>query len=494
MQIKILNPFLLNQGEHMKTLLAAMTASPAAAIIISVALMLISGFLMTRLTKLVSIPDVTAYILAGILIGPYGLNLVPQSFISGSDFLADIALAFIAFSVGEFFRFSVMKQNGMKVVVITIFEACFASFCIFVVMFYFLHLQFAFSILLAALAAATAPASTIMTIRQTHAGGDFVNTLLQVVALDDVVGLVEYSVAISVALVSLNGSGKVESSQIITPILINLGVLLLGCLFGFVLKLMLPESRRTDNRLIIAIAVLFAFCGICAMLDVSPLLGCMSMAMVYINITDDSKLFRQLNYFSPPILLLFFVRSGMSFRLDALTSSGHMVGTVPLLTVGIIYFIFRILGKYAGAWIGCALTGKSRKVRDCLGLALIPQAGVAIGLAALCARTVGGEAGMELETIILASSVLYELIGPGCGKLALYLTGSYAKSAEDAAAAPSAQPQPENADQLALRVQEIQKSLAGSEVNEDEEAFNEAAMEQEFLRPPYRHGRFVNNR
>ena len=162
MQIKILNPFLLNQGEHMKTLLAAMTASPAAAIIISVALMLISGFLMTRLTKLVSIPDVTAYILAGILIGPYGLNLVPQSFISGSDFLADIALAFIAFSVGEFFRFSVMKQNGMKVVVITIFEACFASFCIFVVMFNFLHLQFAFSILLAALAAATAPASTIM--------------------------------------------------------------------------------------------------------------------------------------------------------------------------------------------------------------------------------------------------------------------------------------------------------------------------------------------
>ena len=119
------------------------------------------------------------------------------------------------------------------------------------------------------------------------------------------------------------------------------------------------------------------------MMDISPLLGCMSMGTVYINISDDDKLFKQLNYFSPPILLLFFVRSGMSFQLDALVSSSGNLDGVPLLVIGVSYFLVRILGKYAGAWLGCRLVKKDRLVRNYLGLALIPQAGVAIGLAAL---------------------------------------------------------------------------------------------------------------
>jgi Kef-type K+ transport system membrane component KefB len=479
----------------MQYFLSAVHLSTTASIIMSTAAMLMSGFLMTRLTRLIRIPDVTAYILAGILIGPCCLNLVPAEFIEGSDFLADIALAFIAFSVGEFFKIDEMKKNGIRVVIITIFEACIASAAIFAVMYGLLHLQLAFSILLAALAAATAPASTIMTIRQTGAHGEFVNTLLQVVALDDVVGLVEYSIAISIALASLQGGGF-RMSQIGMPILVNTGVLALGCLFGLVLKWMLPERRTTDNRLIIAVAILFAFCGICTMLDVSPLLGCMSMAMVYINVSGDSKLFRQLNYFSPPILLLFFVRSGMTFRLDTLTSTSSMIGNASLLSVGVLYFIFRIVGKYAGAWLGCLAVGSSARTRNCLGLALIPQAGVAIGLAALCARTLGGEAGNDLQTIILASSVLYELIGPGCGKLALYLSGSYSTKLEDlteVAPAAAGAPARSEAEILIERIQQIQKTLPSHEINSDEEAYDEAAMQQEYSLP-MRRGHFINSR
>ena len=196
--------------------------SPVAGVIISVALMLFSGFAMTQLTKLARLPNVTGYILAGILIGPYVLNLVPQRIIDGTDFLSDIALAFIAFSTGEFFKLSVLKKSGMKVVWITIFEAVLASVFIFILTFFVLRLDLAFSIVLAALASATAPASTMMTIRQTGAKGDFVDTLLQVVALDDVVGLVLYSIAISVALASLSGASGFSFETLGKPVLLNL--------------------------------------------------------------------------------------------------------------------------------------------------------------------------------------------------------------------------------------------------------------------------------
>lgn len=462
---------------------AFQNTSSAAAVIMSVALMLFSGFMATRLTKRLRLPDVTAYIVSGILIGPYCLHLVPLRIIDGMDFLPDIALAFIAFSTGEFFKVSVLKKNGLKVVVITILEAFLTSVFIFVVACFVLGLNFAFSIVLAALASATAPASTMMTIRQTGAKGDFVNTLLQVVALDDVVGLVEYSIAISVALASISGSGRLNLRNVLLPIVVNAGVLGLGCFFGLVMKWMLFQRRSTDNRLIISIALLFSFCGICTLFDVSPLLGCMSMGTVYINLTEDDKLFKQLNYFSPPILLLFFVRSGLSFQLDALFGTSAAVGRVPLLLVGVVYFIVRILGKYVGAFWGCLLVRKPKSVRDYLGLALIPQAGVAIGLAALGARTLGGETGSALQTIILASSVLYELIGPGCAKLSLYLSGSYQTRLEDIvpeADLPPGEGQKSPIELLIERIQKIQKDLPPPKtlLSEEEEAFLEASEKQ----------------
>lgn len=459
-------------------------SSSVASVVISIAFMLFFGFAMTRITKLLKLPNVTAYIVTGILLGPFCLNLVPSTVTDGMEFLADIALAFIAFSTGEFFKFKTLKKNGAKVVIITILESVLASILIFCLTYFILGLDLAFSLVLAALASATAPASTVMTIRQTGAKGDFVDTLLQVVALDDVVGLILYSVAISIALAIAPGAGAFSIRNIMIPIATNIVVLLAGALFGVVMKLLMPQKRSTDNRLIILISLLFAFCGICALLDVSPLLGCMSMGMIYINITNDDKLFKQLNYFSPPILLLFFVRSGICFKLDALVNTSSAVGSVPLLTVGVLYFIVRIIGKYLGAYLGCLVTKKDSKVRNYLGLALIPQAGVAIGLAALGARTLGGEIGNALQTIILASSVLYELIGPGCAKLALYLSKSYSDKLEDLV--PESEVTEEGAKKTEIellidRIQKIQEELPehGENVLSDEEqAFLDAAEEQ----------------
>lgn len=439
-------------------------------IVIGIAVMMIIGFLMTRITKRLKLPNVTAYIVAGILIGPFCFGLVPKQVIEGMDFISDIALAFIAFSTGEFFKLNVIKKNGPKVIIITLFEALFASLLVFILTYVIFRLPLGFSIVLAALASATAPASTMMTIRQTGAHGNFVDTLLQVVALDDIVALLAYSIAIAVAKDGSDGLGFLE---VLRTLGINIGVLVLGGLFGVVMKFMMPQRRSTDNRLIISLSILFLFCGICATLGISPLLGCMSMGMVYINITDDEKLFRQLGYFSPPILLLFFVRSGANFNLSALVSKSTF-GALPLIVIGIAYFVIRIVGKYGGAYLGALTTRSDKNVRHFLGLALIPQAGVAIGLAALGARVLGGEMGLALNTIILASSVLYELIGPAAGKLSLYLSKSYGHELEEI--------QIENEDKkteveiLIDKINLIKEKIPEHTTEElNEEAFNEAA-------------------
>lgn len=451
---------------------------PAAVSIIAVALMLIVGFLMTRLTSLVKLPNVTAYIISGILLGPFCLDLIPASFVEGTDFLPDIALSFIAFSTSSFFRFRALKSNGPKVLVITLFESLLASALVFVLTRFILQLDFAFSLVLAALAAATAPASTMMTIRQTGAKGDYVDTLLQVVALDDVIALIAYGAAVSVSLAA-SGTGSFSASDFLIPVAWNAGAFAVGGVFGGLMHLFLSRSKSTDNRLIIAIAFLFAFCGACVSFGVSPLLGCMAMGTVYINLSDDDKLFKQLNYFSPPILLLFFVRSGVSFDLNALIRPAGSIGVYPLVVIGVLYFAVRIAGKYAGAFLGCLTVRKDRKVRNYLGFALIPQAGVAIGLASLGARALGGETGNALLTIILASSVLYELIGPGLAKLGLYLSGSYSNRLEELTVVETTDENGKplsEADQLAERIRQIRETNPRIE-NPAEDAFTEAAEE-----------------
>ena len=396
-------------------------------VLISLAVILLSGFLMTRLTKRLRLPNVSGYIIAGILIGPGALGLVPQSVLEGMDFVSDIALAFIAFGVGKFFKREKLQETGGKVVVITVLESLLAGLVVTVVMYLVFRLDLAFSLLLGAIATATAPASTMMTIDQYHARGPFVNLLLQVVAFDDVVCLLVFSVAAAV----VSASGGLSAGSLLKPIACNILVIALGAGFAVLLSKLLSPGRSTDNRLILAIALLLGLCGICTVLDVSPLLSCMVFGAVYINLTRDKVLYRQLNAFKPPVLSLFFVVSGMNLDLRALAAFGSIRG---------VYFLVRILGKYAGAWLGCAVTKTDVKTRNWLGLALVPQAGVAIGLAYLGKRILPPEYGNLLMTIILASSVLYELIGPASAKLSLFQAGVLKGAEKPADALPQSAP------------------------------------------------------
>lgn len=450
--------------------------SQVAVVIISLSIMLMSGFLMTRLTKKLRLPNVTAYILVGIIIGPNFLDLIPERIIDNTAFLADIALAFIAFSTGEFFKLSKLRKNFSSTLVVTLFESITASILVFILCFVIFKLNLPFSLILASLASATASASTLMTIRQTKSKGEFVDTLLLVVALDDIVALISYSVAISISSSMLFGGGM-QISSVITPLLLNLLMVALGGIFGWIMSFIINNKRSTDNRLIIAIALILGFCGISAALSISPLLGCMAMACSYINISDDDKLFKQLNYFSPPILLLFFVRSGISFDLNILFDNSLEIGNVTIGVIAASYFLVRIIGKYIGSFIGCLLTNKQKQVRNYLGLALIPQAGVAIGLAATGARVLSYPYNQTLQTIILASSILYELVGPACSKLSLYLSKSYSNKLEDIVEINSETENSNSVELLIERIKKIQQELAAEQLDENEQAFTQAATE-----------------
>lgn len=387
------------------------------AILIALSVILLSGFFLTRLSKLLKLPNVSAYIVTGILIGPHLLNLVPEYLVNNMSFVSDIALAFIAFGVGRFFKKETLKKTGSSVIVITLLESLLAGILVTAAMYYIFHLDLKLALLLGAIATATAPASTVMTINQYHARGDFVNMLLQIVALDDVVCLLVFSVAASV--VDALEYGALSYAKVFLPILYNLITIAIGAIFAILLNRLLPPHRSKDNRLIIAIALLLGLSGLCSIFDVSPLLACMTFGAVYINIANDKELYNQLNVFTPPIMLLFFVVSGMNLNLSILASFG---------VVGVAYFLIRIIGKYIGTYAGCLICKTPKTIRNYLGVALIPQAGVAIGLAYLARRILPEDIGSLLMTIILASSVLYELIGPVCAKFALMRSGAIKKS------------------------------------------------------------------
>lgn len=382
-------------------------------ILMILSIILFAGFIMTRLTNTLNLPKVSGYILAGILIGPCCLNYIPENIIGHMGFVSDLALAFIAFGVGKFFKKEVLLRTGRKIIIITFFEAVTAGVMVTMFVKLVFGLEWEFSLVLGAIATATAPASTMMTINQYKAKGEFVDTLLQIVALDDVVCLLAFSIVAAIA--SGQASGGVSADDIIIPLILNILAILFGFFCGYFLSRLLIPTRSKDNRLILVIAMLLGISGICAAVNISPLLSCMVFGAAYINLTEDKKLFRQINNFTPPIMSIFFIVSGMNLDLYALKTVG---------VIGVSYFAVRIIGKYAGTYVSCLFTRTSREIRNYMGLALIPQAGVAIGLAFLGQRLLPKETGSLMLAIILSSSVLYEMIGPICAKLALVLSGS----------------------------------------------------------------------
>ena len=419
--------------------------SPAAVVIIVIAIMLFGGFLMTRLTKLLKLPNVTAYLIVGILLGPQLLGLIPKTFVDNSAFLSDIAIVFIGFISGQYLTLSVIKKSGYKIAILTLCEALLSTILVFCIMRYALRLSLELSIIVAAIASCTTPTSTLMTIRQTKSSGKYVETLIQVVGLDNILALLIFSIAISVSMSRLGGSGSVNAWEIIKPILFNLASIAIGIGLGFLLKVLMPDSRTRDNKLIILISFLLGFAGICRLFEylagsaVSPLLGAMMMGIVFNNISKDQKLFRQINYFSPPIMCLFFVRSGANLNVVSLFN-GMRVGELGILVIVVVllYVLVRIIGKYIGCFAGSAITKENKNIRNYLGLALIPQTSVAIALATSTSDLLHGigtseaiDIAVAVETIIIASSVIYEIIGPMMAKLGLHLSKSIPSEFDD---------------------------------------------------------------
>lgn len=383
------------------------------AVLCSLSIILFGGFLVTRLTKLLKLPNVSGYIIAGVLMGPSCLKLIPSNLLEHMGFMSDVALSFIAFGVGRFFKKEVLKEAGLKVIVITIFEAMAAGILVMLGMRFIFGLPWNFALILGAIATATAPASTMMTIHQYRAKGNFVNVLLQVVALDDVICLLTFSMV--VAGVSAGIGGRLSLGSILVPVALNGAALVLGFVCGIVLSRLMTPGRSKDNRLVLAIAMLLGISGLCTAFNLTPLLSCMVMGATYRNVTKDKKLFKQVNGFTPPIMSMFFIISGMSLDVTALSTAG---------IIGVSYFLIRIVGKYGGAYMGCKVMGMLPAIKKYMGLALIPQAGVAIGLSFLGERLLPGEMGSLLLTIILSSSVLYELVGPACAKMSFFLSGT----------------------------------------------------------------------
>ena len=387
--------------------------SETTCVLLSLSIMLFAGFAMTRVTKRLHLPNVSGYIIAGILIGPNVLNIIPKAMLPHMAFVSDIALMFIAFGVGRFFQRETLGAMGGKVLIITLMESVLSGVIVTFFLIAVFRLSWQASLILGAIATATAPASTMMTIRQYKAKGEFVNILLQVVALDDAVCLLVFGVA--TAVVEVSGTGSISTADVVLPLVWNVVAIFAGYLCGLGLNALMVDSRTRANRLILAVAMLLGLSGLCSIVNISPLLACMVLGATYINHKKEKKLFKQVDHFSPPIMTLFFVLSGMNLDLTQLRTVG---------VIGVGYFLIRIAGKYLGAYLGCMMTGTDRKTRNWLGMALIPQAGVSIGLATLTGRILAGPAAQLVNTIILSSAVLYELIGPASAKLALVRGGA----------------------------------------------------------------------
>ena len=479
----------------------------ASGIVLSLGIILILGFAMTRLTKLLKLPNVIAYLIVGILIGPSLINLIPKGFIEQSSFISDVALVFVAFTAGEFFKFDVIRKSLGKAIVITAIESVVTFALIFVLCAFAFRLEVPFSLVLASLASATAPTSTIMTIKQTGSKGSYVTTLLEVLAIDGVIALILYTISISIFMGTADGT--LSFADIAWPLLKMIICLVIGIAFGFALKFLISSKRTTGNRLIIVVAVLLLFCGVCSLFNQSPLLGGIAIGTIYTNMCktkDEEKVFAQVNYFMPPIMLVFFVRSGMSLDFSVFTQSNTLTA-VPFIVIVLAFLVVRFAGKYGGTFLGGVATAQPKETRNYLGFGLIPQASVAIALATMASMTISsladqetyGEYATALLAIILASSIIFELIGPVLAKLGLYFSHSYGHDNIDELV-PEATINNEierdsgskEIDVLAAQIKHISKEIPPLAPEQaEEEAFTEAAEEYSYSR---RRGGFINRK
>ncbi len=402
-----------------------------------IAVALFAGLLMTRLFDKFHLPDVTAYLVTGVLIGPcvlgrlgvpcLGFNTFEQ--VDSLSMISDVALGFIAFAIGHEFRLSALKQTGKQATVIGIVQACVATLFVDIALIS-LHfimpdiLPLPVAITLGAIAAATAPAATLMVVRQYKAKGPVTDVLLPVVALDDAVGLVIFAVSFGIA-----QSIKSGETNFIALILEPLMEVFLSLVFGGLVGLGLTwlerffHSHRNRNALIVGSVILtvavsqlkipvgpFTF-------GFSSLLVCMMLGTVFCNFCPLSEeLMLQADRWSGPAITLFFVLSGAALEFGVFSDPS-------VILIGLVYIVARSLGKYLGAGWSSAIMHSAPQVRKWLGVTLFPQAGVALGMCATAYRVLSGAEGTLIRNIILFSVLIYELIGPSLTKMALTKAG-----------------------------------------------------------------------
>lgn len=375
-------------------------------------LMIFVGMALGRLVKKIKLPNVTGYLLAGLLLGPSILGLLSEEFLSGITVISDAALGFIAFSIGNEFKISYFKRVGATPIII----ACLESF--FAVAFVTVALMLAgcsttFSLVLGSIAAATAPAATIMVIKQYKAKGPVTETLLSVVAIDDATALIMYSISIAAA-TALSGGNATVKELVLKPVIEIGGALVVGAILGFLFLLPMKAFKKDGNRLSLIIAFIFVGLGLSQLCGFSSLLLCMAMGAVVANFSPDvNQIMKLSDRITPPIFMLFFVASGADLKLSVLPAVG---------LVGVIYIVVRVIGKMFGASLGAIVSKADKNIRKYLGPALVPQAGVAIGLS-LAASSVVPEHASEIRTVILCGTLIYELVGPVIAKTCLKKAG-----------------------------------------------------------------------
>ena len=380
-------------------------------------LMIFVGMALGRLVKKIKLPNVTGYLLAGLLLGPSILGLLSEEFLSGITVISDAALGFIAFSIGNEFKISYFKRVGATPIII----ACLESF--FAVAFVTVALMLAgctttFSLVLGSIAAATAPAATIMVIKQYKAKGPVTETLLSVVAIDDATALIMYSISIAAA-TALSGGNATVKELVLKPVIEIGGALVVGAILGFLFLLPMKSFKKDGNRLSLIIAFIFVGLGLSQLCGFSSLLLCMAMGAVVANFSPDvNQIMKLSDRITPPIFMLFFVASGADLKLSVLPAVG---------LVGIIYIVVRVVGKMFGASLGAIVSKADKNIRKYLGPALVPQAGVAIGLS-LAASSVVPEHASEIRTVILCGTLIYELVGPVIAKTCLKKAGEITES------------------------------------------------------------------
>lgn len=381
-------------------------------ILFDIAIVMLSALICGRLVKHINMPNVTGYLIAGLILGPFLTNLIPADMVSNFSVASDMALGFIAFSIGSEFKISYFKKVGAAPIVIACCES-FGAVLIVTLTCILLKFPLPLAILLGAIAAATAPAQTIMVVKQYNARGPMTSMLMSVVAIDDATALIAFGFAATIVKAMEESSG-ISILSILEPVY-EVGVsFVLGFLLSIIMIIFFRHFKKASNRLCVMVGILFLTIWISNQIGGSALLSCMALGAGLVNLFDEvDKVMEITNSFTPPLLMLFFAISGAGFDVAALKGIG---------LIGIVYVVMRVIGKMLGAYVGGKIMKQDEKTCRYLGPTLMPQAGVALGLI-MVAQTIVPKYGSQISTVILCSTFIYSILGPSVAKWALTKAG-----------------------------------------------------------------------